>query len=35
MDKIKKTEPKIEFDVDDPDTWPDDDDEYDSDAAAA
>ena len=30
MDKIEKTEPKIEFDVDDPDTWPEDDDNSDS-----
>ena len=35
MDKIEKTEPKIEFDVDDPDTWPEDDDNSDSSAAAA
>ena len=35
MDKIEKTEPKIEFDVDDPDTWPEDDDNSDSSVAAA
>lgn len=35
MAKIENAEPTKGFDVDDPDTWPDDDDEYDSDAAAA
>ena len=35
MAKIENAEPAKGFDVDDPDTWPDDDDEYGSDAAAA